>query len=66
MTISEGATNLDSRDKGRSFLVTYRPSEFSQIRGQYRRTDYGAGSVANEFVGQFMFIIGAHDAHPFF
>jgi hypothetical protein len=52
-------------DKGPSFLVTYWPSEFSQIRGQYRRTRYAEGVVANEALFQFLFSIGAHGAHVF-
>jgi hypothetical protein len=53
-------------DKGGSLLLTYWPSEFSQLRGQYRRTRYGdSPSVANEFLFQFLFSIGAHGAHPF-
>jgi hypothetical protein len=53
------------RDTGGSFLLTYWPSEFSQIRGQFRRTRYGEGLTANEFLFQFLFSIGAHGAHPF-
>ena len=53
------------RDNGGSLLMTYWPSEFSQIRGQLRRTHYGEGPWANEFVFQFMFSMGAHGAHPF-
>ena len=53
------------RDTGGSVLLTYRPSEFSQIRGQFRRTQYGEQATANEFLFQFMFSIGAHGAHPF-
>lgn len=52
-------------DNGMSWTVTYWPSEFSQVRGQYRRTDYAEDSVANEFLFQFQFAIGAHGAHPF-
>ncbi len=52
-------------DKGGSFYLTYWPSEFSQIRGQYRRTNYGDGVKANEFLFQFNFAIGAHGAHVF-
>ena len=57
-------------DTGQSLVLTYWPSEFSQVRGQYRRTKYGAGPdptnlVANEFLFQFQFSIGAHGAHPF-
>ncbi len=53
------------RDSGQSLMVTYWPSEFSQVRGQYRRTKYAVGDLANEFLFQFQFSIGAHGAHPF-
>jgi hypothetical protein len=52
-------------DKGGSVFVTYWPSEFNQVRGQYRRTNYGDGVRANEFLFQFLFSIGAHGAHVF-
>ena len=52
-------------DKGGSLLLTFWPSEFSQVRGQYRHTRYGEGMTANEFLFQFLFSIGAHGAHPF-
>ncbi len=52
-------------DTGQSAVLTFWPSEFSQVRGQYRRTDYGDGPTANEFRFQFQFSIGAHGAHPF-
>jgi len=52
-------------DTGGSFVVTYYPSEFSQVRGQYQRTNYGIGSSADQFLFQFQFAIGAHGAHPF-
>jgi hypothetical protein len=52
-------------DKGGSFSLTFWPSEFNQIRGQYRRTDYGDGVKANEFLLQLNFSIGAHGAHVF-
>jgi len=53
------------QDTGGSFVLTYWPSEFSQIRGQLRRTSYGDNRIANEFLFQFQFSIGAHGAHPF-
>ena len=62
---SERATNGDEHDRGPSFLVTFWPSEFSQIRGQYRRTTYAEGNTASEFLFQFLFAIGAHGAHTF-
>jgi len=46
-------------------VITYWPSEFSQIRGQLRRTHYGENLTANEFLFQFQFSMGAHGAHPF-
>jgi hypothetical protein len=52
-------------DKGGSATLTYWPSEFSQVRGQYRWTDYADGPAANELLFQFQFSIGAHGAHPF-
>ncbi len=59
------AWNALVRDTGGSVLLTYWPSEFSQIRGQLRRTRYGEGFTANELVFQFLFSLGAHGAHPF-
>jgi len=52
-------------DKAGSLLVTYWPSEFSQIRAQYRHTAYGEGIKANEVLFQLLFSIGAHGAHTF-
>ena len=40
---SERADDSSLVDKGPSLLLTYWPSEFSQIRGQYRRTRYAEG-----------------------
>jgi hypothetical protein len=62
---SDRATNASVTDKSGSVLLTYWPSEFSQIRGQYRRTNYGDGPTANELLFQFLFSIGAHGAHVF-
>jgi hypothetical protein len=59
------ATEPDSRDNGTSWLLTYWPSEFNQIRSQYRRTNYAEGQTANELLFQFLFSIGAHGAHAF-
>ena len=57
--------NQNLIDKGFSSILTYWPSEFAQIRGQFRRTQYGEGSDANEMLMQAIFVIGAHGAHPF-
>jgi len=63
------ATDARLTDSAVSGILTYWPSEFSQIRGQYRfghlattPTDF---SNANEFLFQFLFVMGAHGAHPF-
>ena len=62
---SERAYDASLVDKGPSLVLTYWPSEFSQIRGQYRRTRYAEDVTANEFLFQFLFSIGAHGAHVF-
>jgi len=62
---SERATDASLTDSGQSFTLTFWPSEFSQLRGQYKRTKYALGPTANEFLFQFLFSIGAHGAHPF-
>jgi hypothetical protein len=62
---TDRATDPSLTDKGGSLLLTFWPSEFSQIRGQYRRTRYAEGTTANEFLFQFLFSIGAHGAHVF-
>src|ERR1700680_2178475 len=67
---SAHARDANLIDTGFSGIVTYWPSEFSQIRGQYR---YGHLATApnlsfdnaNEFLFQFLFVMGAHGAHPF-
>src|ERR1700719_3283752 len=63
-------TNANLTDTGFSGILTYWPSEFSQIRGQYRYghlalANPGDFSNANEFLFQFLFVMGAHGAHPF-
>jgi hypothetical protein len=62
---SQRATDSALTDKGPSFVLTYWPSEFSQIRGQYRRTRYAENVTSNELLFQFLFAIGAHGAHVF-
>lgn len=62
---SDRATDPSLLDTGGSFIVTYWPSEFSQVRTQYRRTNYAVGPAANELLFQFQFAIGAHGAHVF-
>jgi hypothetical protein len=62
---SERADDVGLFDSGQSALLTFRPSEFSLVRGQYRRTEYGEGVTANELLFQFQFSIGTHGAHVF-
>jgi hypothetical protein len=62
---SDRADDASQHDNGQSLTLTYWPSEFSQIRGQYRRIRYAEESTANELLFQFLFSIGAHGAHPF-
>ena len=62
---SERSEDPGTTDKGGSFLLTYWPSEFSQVRAQYRHTLLGEGTRANELLFQFLFSIGAHGAHTF-
>ncbi len=52
-------------DKGGSITLTYWPSEFSQVRGQYRFTSYAENRDASELLMQVIFSLGAHGAHPF-
>jgi hypothetical protein len=59
------AFNGDLTDKGGALTLTYWPSEFSQVRGEYRLTRYADDVTANEFLFQFLFAIGAHGAHVF-
>ncbi len=53
------------RDRGASATLTFWPSEFSQLRGQLRRTSYGGARSVTEFLFQLQFAIGAHGAHTF-
>jgi len=62
---SDRPANAQLHDSGWSGVLTYWPSEFSQVRGQYRFTDWAIGPAANEFLFQVQFSIGAHGAHPF-
>ena len=52
-------------DQGASAVLTYWPSEFSQVRGQYRFIRYAGNIDTHELLMQFMFSLGAHGAHPF-
>jgi hypothetical protein len=62
---AQRARDDNQLDRGASAILTYWPSEFSQIRGQYRFTRYAEGINANELLLQVQFSLGAHGAHPF-
>ena len=62
---SDRAFNARMNDKGGSLVLTYWPSEFAQIRGQYRFTRYAEHFDAHEVFMQVQFALGAHGAHPF-
>lgn len=69
---SEHADNAALSDTGEALTVTFWPSEFSQLRGEFRRRRYEGTSLtadgrytANEVLLQLQFAIGAHGAHPF-
>jgi hypothetical protein len=62
---SERGRDASVADRGISSLLTFRPSEFSALRGQYRRIRFDDRGVANELLLQLLFTIGAHGAHPF-
>ena len=62
---SDRAFNARLEDKGGSAVLTYWPSEFAQIRGQYRFTRYAGLGDAHELFMQVQFALGAHGAHPF-
>lgn len=62
---SDRAREAGLRDRGASAILTYWPSEFTQVRTQYRRTDFAHDRAANELLFQILFTIGAHGAHAF-
>jgi len=62
---SDRAFNARLNDKGGSLVLTYWPSEFAQLRGQYRLTRYAENFDAHELFIQLQFALGAHGAHPF-
>lgn len=54
-----------ARDRGQAVLLTFWPSEFSQLRGELRRRLFAGGPTATELLLQVQFAIGTHGAHPF-
>jgi hypothetical protein len=63
--MADHARDASLTDKGGAFTVTYWPSEFAQLRGEYRHVNYAGDINADELRMQVMFAIGAHGAHPF-
>jgi hypothetical protein len=71
----EAADHADDavvHDTGQATVLTFWPSEFSELRLELRRRVYGgpnavsaADYTANEALLQLQFAIGAHGAHPF-
>jgi len=63
---SDRATDARHTDTGRALILTFWPSEFSQLRAELRRRHYSVEEQeATEVLLQLQFAIGAHGAHPF-
>ncbi|HEV8629191.1 MAG TPA: hypothetical protein VGV61_02670 [Thermoanaerobaculia bacterium] len=70
---SDHADDDTLRDRGQALVVTFWPSEFSQLRAELRRRRYAGlndgftrfETTANELLLQLQFAMGAHGAHPF-
>ncbi len=66
---SDHADDASLHDRGDSLILTFWPSEFSQVRTQVRRNVYDLGAAgksnATELIVQLQFSIGAHGAHSF-
>lgn len=62
---SDRASAARLRDSGASVVLTFRPSEFNQLRAQYRRSRFAEVGDTSELLFQALFTIGAHGAHPF-
>ena len=56
---------LKATDRGASAVLTFWPSEFAQLRGQYRFTRFAERINGSELLMQLQFVLGAHGAHPF-
>jgi hypothetical protein len=54
-----------AEDRQQSVILTYWPSEFSQIRAQFRHGNYQGLGTSNELLFQIQYSIGSHGAHPF-
>lgn len=67
--LAEHGDDAARRDRGASLVLTFWPSEFSQVRAQARRVRYERAedgpANATELLLQLQFSIGAHGAHTF-
>ncbi len=63
---AEHADDESLRDTGTAGILTFWPSEFSQLRAELRHRHFSlTDETANEILLQLQFAIGAHGAHPF-
>lgn len=62
---SQRSESADLTDQGGSAVLTYYVNKFSQVRGQYRFTQYAGNLDAHELLMQVIFSLGAHGEHPF-
>ena len=62
---SERADDETLHDRGEAVTLTFSPSEFAQLRGEYRRRHFAEDVTSDELLLQLQFAIGAHGAHPF-
>jgi hypothetical protein len=63
---ADRAADARHTDTGRALILTFWPSEFSQLRAELRRRHYSLEEqAATEVLFQLQFAIGAHGAHPF-
>jgi hypothetical protein len=47
--------DLSLRNRGASAVLTFRPSEFTELRWQYRRSQFACTRLANELLFRFLF-----------
>jgi len=62
---SDRAAAAELTDRGTSAVLTFRPREFSQIRWQWRRSEFVGQSPNDELLLHLPFTIGVHGAHAF-
>jgi hypothetical protein len=62
---SERADDETLHDRGEAVTLGFKPSEFLQLRSEYRRRHFAEETTSDELLLQLQFAIGAHAAHPF-